>query len=162
MLYVAYTVFQLVTLKRNNKKLKKRVARTYKWARLLLKALTLASTLYGIYIASTAVDGISLILATLTIIIWVIQVLLEVLTIVIEPKIRLLTAGLVEDTKTIVPALNKMHIIEFKLDPDNYKKEIAIIEERVVLNQAQKIMARKKEAKRVLAIAKNIIKPQKK
>ena len=159
-LYVAYTVFQLVTLKRNNKKLKKRVARTYKWARLLLKTLTLASTLYGIYVASTAVDGISLILATLTIIIWVIQVLLEVLTVIIEPKIRLLTAGLVEDTKTIVPALNKMHIIEFKLDPDNYKKEIAIIEKRVVIDHAMKAMA-KKEKRKLLAVAKTIIKPKK-
>ena len=160
-LYVAYTAFQLVTLKRNDKKLKKRVARTYKWARLLLKTLTLASTLYGIYVASTAVDGISLILATLTIIIWVIQVLLEVLTVIIEPKIRLLTAGFIEDTKPLVTAVNLIPTVNISWDNSDNEKELEILEERVVLNQAQKIMARKKEARRVLAIAKTIIKPKK-
>ena len=156
-LYVAYTVFQLFTYKKENKTVKKRVARTYKWVRLLLKTLTLASTLYGIYIASTAVDGISLILATLTIIMWVLQVLLEIMTIVIEPKIRLFSAGVMEDIRPVVTALNKMHLADIDWDYDAYKKEHDILEKRVIIDQATKAMAKKKERKPLLTIAKDFI-----
>lgn len=142
-IYVAYTVFQLVTYKTENRRIKKRVARTYKWARLLLRAVTLAGALYGIYVASTAVDGISLILATLTIIMWILQVLLEILTIVIEPRIRLFSAGVMEDVRPVVTALKKMHLSDNDWDYEAYQRERELLERRIVIDEAARAMEKK-------------------
>lgn len=142
-LYVIYTVFQIITYKRDNKRVKRRVARTYKWARLLLKTLTLASTLYGIYIASTSVDGICLILATLTIIMWVLQVLFEILIIVIEPRIRLLSVGVMEDVRPVVTALKKMHLSDNDWDYEAYQKEKDILERRIRTDQEARALEKK-------------------
>lgn len=142
-LYVIYTVFQIITYKRDNKRVKRRVARTYKWARLLLKTLTLASTLYGIYIASASVDGISLILATLTIIMWVLQVLFEILIIVIEPRIRLLSVGVMEDVRPVVTALKKMHLSDNDWDYEAYQKERDILERRIRTDQEARALEKK-------------------
>ena len=142
-IYIAYTVFQLITYKKENKRIKKRVARTYKWARLLLRAVTLVGALYGIYVASAAVDGISLILATLTIIMWILQVLFEILTIVIEPRIRLLSAGVMEDVRPVVTALKKMHLSDNDWNYEAYQREREILERRIVIDEAARAMEKK-------------------
>ena len=154
-LYLIYTLYEIVTYKRNNKKAKKAVTQTYKRAVLLLKTFTLASTLYGIYIASTTVDGISLIFATLTIIVWIMQLLLELLIIVAEPKVKLLTAGFMEDLKFIANIHNIFSRKEndWSFDSTEYQKEYNILEEKIIHDKSSKRIAKKiakKRAKRAL------------
>ena len=145
-LFAIYTIFKLITYKRNNVKAEKAITKTYKLATLALKTFTLASTLYGIYIATISINGISIILATLSIIIWVLQVLLEILIAFAEPKIRLLIAGIMEDFKPIVNAHNLLHTKEndWLFDYNSYKKEYCKLDEKIKNDQSVKKMAKKK------------------
>ena len=152
-LYVIYTVCEFIAFKKQNKKLKRVVSRGYKYARLALKTLTLGSTLYGIYIASTAVDGISLILATLTIILWVLQVLLEVVTVIVEPRVKLFVAGVMKDGKPLISAINLLSKeTNWSFDYDKYEKEYELLEKRVERNKAAKKPTKKKSLKTLLTI----------
>lgn len=155
-LYVIYTLFELITYKKAIKKTKKIIARGYKWLKLLIKAFTLSSTLYGIYVATSNVDGISIILATLMIIVWILQVLLEIIVLVIEPKVKLVIAGVLTDAKPII----NMHNFFTKKEKDwiinyeEYKKEIDILSIRVeetkkVKVKKVKLPFKKKEQKQV-------------
>ena len=103
----------------------------------------LLCSLYGIYIASASVDGISLILATLTIIMWVLQVLFEILIIVIEPRIRLLSVGVMEDVRPVVTALKKMHLSDNDWDYEAYQKEKDILERRIRTDQEARALEKK-------------------
>ena len=96
-LFVAYTIFDFVASKKNIKKTKKIVKRSYKWVKIAIRAFTLASMIYGIYIATTAVSAISIIIATLTIIMWVLQVMIEIVIEVIEDKWELLYQSIQKD-----------------------------------------------------------------
>ena len=97
-LFVAYTIFDFVTSKKEIKEAKRIVKRSYKWSKLLIKTFTLGAMLYGIYTATTNVSAISTILATLMIILWVLQVLLEIVVEVIEDKVNLVIEAFKEDT----------------------------------------------------------------
>lgn len=132
-LYVIYTVFELLTFKKSMKKLKKIVVRSYKWSKLVVRGFTLCSMMYGIYVAASNIDAISIILATLTIILWVLEVLLEVLIFVIEPKVKLVIAGVLTDARPIINTYNffKKKDGEININYDEYKKEIAILEKRI-------------------------------
>ena len=132
-LYSVYTVFELVTYKKTMKKTKKIVVRSYKWSKLLIKAVTLASTLYGIYIAASNVDGISIILATLMIVVWVLQALFEVVILVMEPKIKLIFAAVVTDAKPLIGIHNFFHKREedWIVDYKEYEREIDILSEKI-------------------------------
>ena len=130
-LYVIYTVFSLVAYKKAVAKTKKIVKRGYRWLRLLTKAFTLGSALYGLYVAAAEIDGISIVLATLTVILWVLQVLLEVLILVVEPRAKLIVAGVLMDAKPIIQMHNLFTKKENNWDVDYtvYEKEIALLTE---------------------------------
>ena len=96
-LFVAYTIFDFVTSKKEIKEAKRIVKRGYKWSKLLIKTFTLGAMLYGIYTATTNVSAISTILATLMIILWVLQVLLEIVVEVIEDKVNIVIEAFKED-----------------------------------------------------------------
>ena len=125
-LYVIYTIFEIVTFKKEMKKTKVIVARSYKWTKLLIKAFTLGSSLYSIYLASTDADGISIIMSTLMIILWIIQVLLEIVIIVMEPKVRLLIAGVLGDLNPHVERFNSLFKTHAQLPVDEYKKKLIV------------------------------------
>lgn len=142
-LYVIYTIFELVTIKKNMKKTKKWVSKSYKWAKLLIKAFTLGSSLYGIYIASTEADGITIIVATLMIIIWVLQALLEIIILVMEPKVRLIIAGVLGDINPHVERVNTIFKTNAHLPIEEYKKEMNVLDEKVKATRAAKAKPRK-------------------
>ena len=143
-LYAIYTIFEPATYKKDMKKVKKIFSRSYKWSKLLIKAFTLGSMLYGIYVASSKVDGISIILATLMIIIWVLQVLLEILIVVIEPKVKLVIAGVLSDVKPVVTAINIFKKDDIVLPLNEYEKEIAILNKKIT--QMRPVKPKKKLA----------------
>ncbi len=93
---LAYLIFDLIISngKREGSRLAKKITtRTLKWIKILIKGYTLGVTIYGIYTATTSATPIAVILATLMIIIFVLQVLFEILTaIVIDKKDLILDA----------------------------------------------------------------------
>lgn len=136
-LYVVYTLFELLTYNKDMKRAKKIIFRSYKWSKLAIKTFTLGSMLYGIYVAAYDVDAISIILATLMIIIWILEVLLEVLIFVIEPKVKLIIAGVLTDAKPIINTYNffRKKEGEIIINYDDYRKEIDILSKRVEINK---------------------------
>ncbi len=83
---LAYLIFYLTTYDKKQKKLKFFTARAYKWFKLTINAFTLAVSLYGIYTAAKNVNPISIILATLMIITWILQLVMEIIVIIFENK----------------------------------------------------------------------------
>jgi len=136
-LYIIYTVFVLCTLNKKMKKTKRIVARGYKWSKLAIRAFTLCSMMYGIYVAAANIDAISIIFATLMIILWVLEVLLEVLIFVIEPKVKLIIAGVLTDAKPIINTYNffRKKDGEIVINYEEYKKELAILNKKVEENR---------------------------
>ena len=139
-MFIIYTLFELFTINKSMKKTKKIIARSYKWSKLAVRAFTLCSMMYGIYVAAANIDAISIIFATLMIILWVLEVLLEVLIFVIEPKVKLVIAGVLTDAKPIINTYNffKKKDGEIFVNYDEYKKELAILEKRVQENRPVK------------------------
>ena len=110
------------------KKVRKRARRITKAVKLTLKALTLSVTVYGIYLAGDA-DGISIILATLSIIFWIIQTLFEIIRYYGEIKFEELRESLRRDFEEIkAPAENVINaarnIKEVINDPIHHAGEI--------------------------------------
>ena len=62
-IYFIYMVITIIGIIKNNKGVKKAAKKGYKWAKMLIKLFTLASTLYGIYTATTDVTFISVLMA---------------------------------------------------------------------------------------------------
>ena len=99
---VAYNVFELVADKLEiAKTAKKTVKHAYKWLKIVIKSFTLVVMLYGIYVAADSVNGIRIILATLMIIMWVLQVLLEIVSIVAEHRIKYIIQEFQKDYEPI-------------------------------------------------------------
>ena len=85
-LFVGYTIFYFITRSMEMKTAKKIVKRSYKWIKIVIKTFTLGAMIYGIYITTTNVTPISIILATLMIILYVLQILLELACEIVEDK----------------------------------------------------------------------------
>ena len=100
--YAVYTIYKLTAREQTDKKQKKQAKRIYKWVRITLKGFTLASTLYGVYTATVSVDGISTIIAVMSLVSWVFSLFLEIVVLVLEPRVKLLVAGLLNDFKPVV------------------------------------------------------------
>lgn len=92
-LVVRYTI--------NNKRIKKISARVYRYGRIFVQTLSLAIMLYGIYTAAVSVNGISIILATLMTILWILQVLIEIVSVVLENKLEYFMAELHKDVDPV-------------------------------------------------------------
>ena len=58
-LFLGYTTFDIVTMKKDIKKLKKIIQRTYNWLKLSINFITLIAVVYGIYTATTDVKPIT-------------------------------------------------------------------------------------------------------
>ena len=106
-LFITYSIFELITINKNIKYVKRFVKRSYNWIKIILKAFTLASTIYGIYLTTTNVSPISIIIATLMTIVWVLQLLLEIVIEIIENKVDLLTHAYNQDITDIKCTLKK-------------------------------------------------------
>ena len=100
-LFFGYTIFDLATQKVNVKRVKKVIKRSYGVIRFGIRAFTLGATIYGLYTASTDVNPISTVLTTLMIIMWVLQVLLELVSNIFEDKKDLVLAGINKDIENM-------------------------------------------------------------
>ena len=80
------TIFDLVTKSKDIKTVKRVVKRLVSWLKIVLKGAVLGLTIYGLYVASTEVNPLSIILTTLMIILWILTVLIEIITSVVVSK----------------------------------------------------------------------------
>ena len=62
-IYFVYMVITIVGIIKNNKSVKKVAKKGYKWAKMLIKLFTLASTIYGLYTATIDVTFMSVLMA---------------------------------------------------------------------------------------------------
>lgn len=79
------------------KEARKKALKVGRILKLLGKTVTLGITVYGIYISSTTADSITVILATLSIISWIIQVIFEVVRAYVEAKADELVDSFMKD-----------------------------------------------------------------
>lgn len=100
-LFVGYTIFYFITKSMEMKTAKKIVKRSYKWIKIVIKTFTLGAMIYGIYITTTNVTPISIILATLMIILYVLQILLELACEIVEDKKDLLVEAVAKDMEIV-------------------------------------------------------------
>lgn len=137
-LFVIYTLFDLITARINNiHTAKKIIKRSYGWVSLMLKLVSLGAMVYGIYSAATNVTAISTILATLMIILWVLQAFLELIIAVIEDKYDLILAGWKQDVDNIMKPKTKIDNFFKKMKgepiplPPEKSREIIILEKKI-------------------------------
>lgn len=89
------TVFRMVAKPNPTKKLRI----VYAWLRIVLNAAALTSSIYAIYKASTEVKPISIVLATLSIIMFILKVLVEICFEIFQSKWTLLKNAMIMDAK---------------------------------------------------------------
>ena len=95
---IVYTIIYLVSKRQpraQSKRLIAKAKRTRKWVKLALKLISLSITIYGMTIAMTNV--VAIILATVSLFGWFLQVIFELLLFVIERKINKIKDGIKKD-----------------------------------------------------------------
>lgn len=84
---------------------RRRAKRAYKWSRLTVKAVSLANTVYGIVIAvrQSATTGIVIMLVVqiFTVVLWVLETLLELIKVFVVGRIDLLSEAFSRDAEAI-------------------------------------------------------------
>ena len=101
-----YIIFETITFNKNLKLTKKIVNKSFRWIRLALKAFTLASTIYSVYLTSTHVNAIRIILTTLLLAVFIIQVIIEIVTIIVEHNAKFIIEGFAQDMQDIKKPVN--------------------------------------------------------
>lgn len=84
--FVLYGLFELVTFNKSFRTAKKLVRRTYRWTKIAINTISLAGVVYGVYMANNSSSAITIILTTLMIILWVLQVLFEIVLEICENR----------------------------------------------------------------------------
>ena len=118
---IRFTTREVPEKKSNRKTLKK----VYRWIHILIKAFTLAVMLYGVYsAASTAMTNkffaFTIIYASIMVMMWIIQLVLEVLIDLLDAKIDYISTEFQKDLEPIMeehvgPVLNKVNaVVEVK------------------------------------------------
>jgi hypothetical protein len=156
-MFFAYTIFDLATQKRNVKRVKKVIKRSYGVVKFGIRAFTLGATIYGFYTASTNVNPISTVLTTLMIIMWVLQVLLELVSNIFEDKKDLVLAGINKDIENMKKPVTDVgnffkKVTGQEIEPAQpMSKEEKILEKRVQKNKEKEEQEKlsKKEQKRL-------------
>ena len=144
-LFVLYTLYEFLIMKKLNRETKRVVKRSYKWSKLLIKTFTLVAMLYGIYTATINVSAISTILATLMIILWILQVLLEIVVEVIEDKVNLVIEAFEQDKEEFFKPVTSVGNVIKKIKGE----EIVIEEDSKNVKLLAKRIKEKKDKKKV-------------
>ena len=101
---VAYMVIYIMFAEkkdRTSKEVRRYSAHAFKCTKIVLKAYTVGLTIYGIYIAAEKADAIAIILALINLCVWGLQVMLELVSLVVERYKELLIASIQADVEQI-------------------------------------------------------------
>lgn len=144
-LFVGYTIFYFITRSMEMKTAKKVVKRSYKWIKIVIKTFTLGAMIYGIYTATTNVTPVSIILATLMIILYVLQILLELACEIVEDKKDLLVEAVAKDMEIVTRPVSavgnfvkRMKGEEVVIEEKEPSRELKILEKRMAKNKLKK------------------------
>ena len=113
----AYTVFYILFKKNKNllgKKGKRAVKHTYSISRIVIKTLTLGVALYAIATATSAVDGIAIILAVFSIMTWIFSLAVELLKFGFEHYSDYLMEEIARDIQPIKDTIQKINSFKEK------------------------------------------------
>ncbi len=108
--FAIFLIATLPSIAEKMKKLKKISQTVYTRTKLLIKCFTLGITLYGIYATTAHVTPFSIILTTLSILAWVLQLLFHIVLTYFIDRFNLLKEGLeadVQSIKSAIPFLKK-------------------------------------------------------
>ena len=146
-IYGLYGIFGVVAYCLELKKSKKIVNKVYKGLSYSVRAFALASTLYGFYVASESVKPLAIVLTTLMIIVWVIQVVFELVSDILWPQARYLIAGVMKDVEPYANVFNKVADLAaydtIELPLDQFEEEINKIAPDAVIAKAEASRRRK-------------------
>ena len=106
--YLTFIIVQQVKQKKLPKDTVGMVGKAYRWSRICIKAFTLGATLYGIHIAASKVNTVTVILAALTTIAWMMSVLFELIKIIFERYYELIESAFAKD---MYPIKKKLSIL---------------------------------------------------
>lgn len=96
-IYYAFFVFSVKLQGKAMQSAKKVVRRIYHWLRILVRAVSLGILLYGMAIEPQSATPISIILATITVIVWVLQVIFELICNLLEIHKDLIVESVITD-----------------------------------------------------------------
>jgi len=130
----------------NFKPLKRFVRRSYKGLKFVTKTFSLGVMIYGIYNATTNVAPISIILATLMIVMWVLQLLFEIVIEIFNDKKDLIVVGWNKDIENLKKPVSTVTNFKRKVKgekvieiEDDDSKEIKILERKIKKNKEKKV-----------------------
>lgn len=142
---LTYSIFEFITHKKDLKLLKRIVRRSYKIIKFTTKGFTLAVMLYSIYMASVNASPISIILATLMIIMWVLQLLFEVIVEIANSKKDLIVAGFDKDMENLKKPVTTVNNFIKKIkgeelvNENNPSKEFQTLEKKILKSKKEKV-----------------------
>ena len=84
----------------------KRVKRIFAWIKIVFKALNLGMILYGVWASGTSPTAFSTIMTTLMIIVWVLEVVIALGTLVISYVANVIMAAIEDDKRSISDKIN--------------------------------------------------------
>ena len=151
--FAIFLIANMPKLAERMKKLKQISQTIYTRTKLLIKFFTLGITLYGIYATTAHVTPFSIILTTLSILAWILQVLFHIVLTYFIDRFHLLKEGLEADVQSI-----KSSIPFIRKDPNAAMQEKSKhrlwldekVEENRLLKEQAKLQAKldKKQAKK--------------
>lgn len=133
----AYLIFETITLNKNIKSVRKVVHRSYKYVRLAFKAFTLGSLIYSIYLTSTHVNALRIILTTLMVILFIIEILFEIIRFLVEHNADFLFQAIKQDYEEAKKPVNDIRNVFRKMKGENIiqpspkSKKILKLEKRI-------------------------------
>lgn len=138
LLLISYTIFDLIIdkKKKENKLIIRKISRSYTTIKIILRGFTLLVTLYGMYLGTSNTSPISIILATLMIILWILEVLFEVIARYVTNKKDLIVTAFKKDIDPILKVTNIFKKGENKTERIKEDNELLIIlENRIKLDE---------------------------
>lgn len=129
-----------------NKKIKKRAKRVYNHTKKVLKLYTLGVTIYGFFLTSKHVTIFSLGFMVMMVVGWVLGLVFEIISSIIENRVGLVLSGLEADWQQVIkPAkavgnfFKKVTGKEVEPEPEPSKNRI-LLEKRVAENKAKELL----------------------
>ena len=100
-LITLFTIFDTCTKHCDFNDKKRVIILVYNWSRIILRAITLGLTIYSLYVSAETANPVSIILATLMIIFWILSVLIEISKDIIISRYHLIINAFEEDIADI-------------------------------------------------------------
>lgn len=149
-LYFAFNIYCLLKLDGEMQTAKDSVRHAYKTVKLAINAVTLAMTLYGIYIAAKEVSVITIVLAGLSTIGWMFSLLLEITVYFFESRRMLFIEALKADGAAVGETITKPVTIvgDFIKKATGHKTEEEKPKPTRKMRILEKLVAKRKARKR--------------